>query len=172
MFRWKSHGNGQRGIIFRHGRHRHRKLPVAARHFRKGRIGKGTGDFPSPVGTEVKAHKAIARSNGSFFSQDGKRFDKFVGYAPLISGLEPFQGGRRRKALRPGHGIIGFLDPFPAFIAVHGIIASAHGSNLSNANLLDSILKGFQVRTGTLGRRISPVQEGMDIHFGKAFFFR
>ena len=93
---------------------------------------------------------------------DRGRLHELVGFAAAVSGLD-----RLPRALGglPGSfhdNPISLLDPVPALVAIHRIIAAAQGGDLKALEAGEVALEFLHVGCSRLGRRVAPVEEGVD----------
>ena len=129
----------------------------------KVRVHKGPGDLPGPVGPEVEEDHAVVVGHAPIRVHH-HRLHELIGDAPGI-GLP--HGGHRVGvgvgAFAVDHGVVGGLQPVPALVTVHGVVAADHRGDLAHADgaaLLHGL--GHEVRAGG-GRDVPAVQEGVEI---------
>ena len=65
---------------------------------------------------------------------------------------------------------VGFLDPIPALVPVHGVVAAAYRRHLARAYLLEFRLQLPEIGQGTPGRDIPAIQNGVHINVLKIQF--
>ena len=104
-----------------------------------------------PVGAEVEADDRVAR-------------DELVGYVPVIEILLALHGVNVRPtfSLAVHHRVKRLRNALPAAVAIHGVVAPAHGGNLASVVFTHFLLELFEV-SGAIGRQgVTPVHEGVN----------
>ena len=134
-------------------------------------IAEGVGDLSCPVGAEIEEDHGIAVLDGGggltiLLHIEGD--DKLIGHFAVIGCLDAAGGALCRYAHAFGEYIPGLHHAVIVLVTVHGIVASHHGSNFTNADLLHLLFQLCHISLCGSGRRISAVQEAVDIDFCEA----
>ncbi len=146
-------------VVLRHGGEVQRRSKVRAHGQRFGHLAAAVGAIVEEDARVILADQAdrvVARVD------DGHRLDELVGDAALIG---PLDGGHRIGGLfaRAGdHGELGALDPFPALVAIHRVVAAGDGGDAAHADAPHLALQGFDESRSAFGRRIAAVHEAVD----------
>ena len=125
----------------------------------------GLGDLPGPVRTEVEEDDRVAVLNerqGLAVLLDHRRQHKLIGDAVVIGVLEGLHRVGLRHPFPLGQGHIAFLDPVPAVVPVHRVVAAMDGGHGPDPDLLHLRHQFLHEALGGGGRRVPPVQEGVD----------
>ncbi len=110
-------------------------------------LDKRSRDLPRPVGPEVHEYDDVAVLDFDRrlpLRHDRGGFDELVRLAPLVCPLEGLAGARDailRLSVR--EEIVGRLNPWPAVIAVHAVVASHNGRETPAAQVLEFLLHGL-----------------------------
>ena len=64
--------------------------------------------------------------------------------------------------------VMGELDPLPAFVAVHGVVATDHGGDPGLGDFGDCLFEGTEKFTSRGGGTIAAIGDGMDKDFSRA----
>ena len=126
------------------------------------RVHNGPGNLPGPVGPVVEENDAVVVGNSALAVTD-HRLHKLVRYAVFIALGHGIHGVGILHALTVDHGVVGHLQPLPAFVAVHGVVAAHDGGDLAHADLVALFhALGYKVLAAG-GGHIPAVQKGVDI---------
>ena len=126
------------------------------------RVHNGPGNLPGPVGPVVEENDAVVVGNSALAVTD-HRLHKLVRYAVFIALGHGIHGVGILHALTVDHGVVGHLQPLPAFVAVHGVVAAHDGGDLAHADLAALFhALGYKVLAAG-GGHITAVQKGVDI---------
>ena len=131
-----------------------------AREAREGRIEQGGQDLAHAVGAEVEAEQAVAVAHAAVVADHGRqartrrscRAHRHPRSPPRRPGT---RGPRPRTIAR-----VGLVDALPALVAVHGVVAPAHGRDRHAGG--SAAAKRAQVLGGRARRRVAAVGEGVD----------
>ena len=138
---------------------------AAARELIEVRLGQGAGHLAGAVGTEVDEDRHVALV-GAVVVADHRRLDELVGLLALIRLLDRLGGGRRMQAAGMDDRVVGELDPLPAGVAVHRVIAAADRGD--TAGLAQPALELAEVAAAAVGQRVAAVGEGVKDDVGDA----
>ena len=130
-------------------------------------IDKGTGDLTRSVGTEVVEDDAVVRFDSVAAGDDGRQHE-LVGHAVVIAVLHRLYGIGLLYALAVDDRGIRLFDALPAIISVHGVVTSADGSDLADADLgaLFDSLGDIFLRAGR--GHVTAVEERVDVDLRKS----
>jgi hypothetical protein len=130
-------------------------------------VDEGAGDFTRAVGTEVHEDQRVAvfhRGIGLAGGADNGRFHEFVVFVTGVGGLQTCDGGIGLEfAFGQGQQIISLFHAIPAVVAVHGVIAA---DERRDATFAQRGKFGFECRQRffrTARRRITAVEEGVQV---------
>ncbi|MNX92463.1 hypothetical protein D3C86_1246030 [compost metagenome] len=131
-------------------------------------IRQGAGDLAGAVGPEVEEDHRVARADAAFLGHDD-RLDELVGLAAQVRALHGLAGARSAVLGHAVHeGAVGDLDPLPAVVAVHGVVAPHDGGDLAVTHGVQALLDLVEVAPARGGRRVAPVGDGLDVGLGHA----
>ena len=93
-----------------------------------------------------------------------KRQHELVGHAFVVGLFHALHGVGLRSALglTLDQRAKGFGDALPTPVAVHSVIASAHGCDLARVVLAHLLLQLFEIAGAVGGQRVASIHEGMD----------
>src|SRR5947209_14381376 len=121
-----------------------------------------------PVGAEVEADAGVIVTDGRYWFaaivRTNERHDELVGYVPVIEILLALHGVNVRPtfSLAVHHRVKRLRNALPAAVAIHGVVAPAHGGNLASVVFTHFLLELFEV-SGAIGRQgVTPVHEGVN----------
>ncbi len=93
---------------------------------------------------------------------DRRRLDKFVGFSATIGCVHRARCVRGGVARAVDDGSICLFDPIPTLVAVHREIAADNRRDPEVVEPDEIALKVFEIRQGSLGRRVAPVEESVN----------
>ena len=120
------------------------------------RIEHGAQNFPHPVGAEIEAQHAVAVLHAAIVA-DHRRNDELVEF---FVGVGVGDDSRRIGKARPvgfDDGVVGFRHALPALVAIHGVVAAAHGGDRNGFRQRGD--EALDVFAGRLRRRIAAIGE-------------
>jgi hypothetical protein len=115
--------------------------------------------MPAAVGAEVEAQKAVAVLHPRVVADDARR-DEFVRLALRVTRRNGRLGIGLVLALSMHHGVEGLRHALPSLVPVHGVVAPAHGSDLSLRR--ERGFQGPDILGAGLRGRVAPVGEDVD----------
>ena len=128
-------------------------------------LGQGAGHLAGAVGAEVDEDRDVA-GGGAVVVADHGRHDELVGLLALVGGLDRLGGAGGAQAAGVDDRVVGELDPLPAGVAVHRVVAAADGGDA--AGLAQPALELGQVAAAAVGQRVAAVGEGVEDDVGDA----
>src|SRR4029077_12387741 len=155
------------GPAFAVGGHRRQveHRPAAARELVEARLGEGTGQLAGPVGAEVDEDRDVT-GLGTVVVADHGRHDDLIGLVLLVGGLDRLGGAGRLLAATVDDRVVGELDPLPAGVAVHRVVAAADGGDA--AGLAQPALQLPQVVATAVRQGVAAVGGGVEDDVGNA----
>ena len=128
-----------------------------------GEIGveESSGDLADPISAKIGDQQTIAVTHAGVTGDCGWR-DEFIGLIAGIGGLDRLHRIIGVLARAADDRPISFLDPVPALIAIHRVVAAAERGNAQIAETGNVFLKLLHIGTGCLGRCVTPVEKGVD----------
>ena len=134
----------------------------------EGRIFEGPEHFTGAVGTEVIEDHRIAVFHPRPFAHDDG-LDKLIGNAFVVRSSDAFAVVFEDDAFAQSQGVIGQFQPFPAFIAVHGVVAAHDGSDAAHAFFFHGLLDFIEEFQSRGGQDIAAVEKGVERDVFHAF---
>ncbi len=137
-------------------------------------ITEGSCNFSCTVRTEVKEDNGIlvfyCSDWCSVFHNDSRQ-NKFICLIIVIRSLDSFHSRFSLYAFALCHGIESQFHTIPAVIAVHCIVTSHNGGNLSYTQFFHFRTKLFHITFAACRRCVSSIQEAVYKNFGQPFSF-
>ena len=163
-----SHRSRNSNIILRHAGEMHRTSISRTLKIRELLVDYCPGNFASSVRSEVGKNYAITSLDASINAFNSKGNDELIGYAFSIGGFNACGSRGRSRALPLHYGSISLSQALPALVAVHSVIATAYGGNLTHANFLHRSFQLLHIGQRALGRHIASIQKGVHINLIQA----
>ena len=148
----------QLGRVFAHAQSGGEAGAPLALEAREIGIEEGRHELAHPVGAEIGHQQPVAVAH-AVIAADRRGLDELIALAALIAGQHRRIGARGPLACCFDQSLIGQRQSLPALVAVHGVIASAHGGDRDAGRLGGESGKKFP---RALRRGIAPVEEGVD----------
>ncbi len=135
-------------------RHRHvvaHRGSAAAVELVEVRVGQRAGQLAHAVGAEIEGDDGVLRPDAALLP-DEHRLDELI---RLPAGVGVAR--RLRSAIRAVLGaavdeqVVGELDPLPALVAVHRVVAPDHRGDAAGARLAHPLLDGLKIARARLG---------------------
>ncbi len=132
--------------------------------------GQTTGDLARAVGAkvEVDAHVAVPNRRQRLIAliDNHERHDELVRYLAVIRLSHTLCRVVVAAAFANAvhHCVEGLLLALPTTVAIHGVVAAAHGRDLANTVLAHLLLQLLNVAGAVGGQRVAAVHEGVHEH--------
>ena len=131
----------------------------------------GARDLACTVGAEIEEDDGVAffdeRDGFAVFGDIGGQ-DKFVRHACVIGSVQRGDRILRLNARSEREHVICLFDAIPVVVAVHRIVSAREGRKLAVAELFHFVEQLLYIVHGRGGRRVTAVQEGVDVSLGYA----
>jgi len=127
------------------------------------------GQLTGAVGAEVHKQYRITipdeRGRFSLFDNQGW-LDELVAFAALIGGLKPCRRSVGNKLRLPqGQHIVHRLNPLPAVVPVHGVIATGDAGDCAFANVSKGFFDQLDGGLGAFGWRVATIEKAVQVDF-------
>ena len=126
-------------------------------------IDEGARQLPGPVGSEVHEQHRVTVPNRCRIA-DARGGNEFIAFVPRIGLVEGLCGAVRRVLrLARREQVVDGLHAVPALVPIHRKIASGHRRDAPGPDLGEAVFRGFEGRGRAAGRRVAPVEEGVEV---------
>lgn len=139
-------------------------------------VGKRVRNLDGAVRSEIIENYRIAVMNfrnrfAVFFCDDGRN-DEFIMNAVRIRIVHYIHCALVRRAFAVSHCAVRFFHTVPAFVAVHGVVASGNAGDFADTDFFDLLIQALNVSFRCLRTYIAAVEETVNIHLRQPFTFR